>query len=38
MGYSRAMEGYEFSPYGRIPKKIMQAYFEAHGIDPADRM
>lgn len=31
-------QGYEFAPYGRIPKKIMAAYFEAHGIDPKERM
>lgn len=31
-------QGYEFAPYGRIPKKIFAAYFEAHGIDPQERM
>ncbi|KIF04506.1 hypothetical protein PL81_18450 [Streptomyces sp. RSD-27] len=26
-------EGYEFADRGRIPKKVMKAYDEAHGID-----
>ncbi|MEV0443542.1 Lsr2 family protein [Streptomyces spectabilis] len=26
-------EGYEFAQFGRIPKKVMKAYDEAHGID-----
>ncbi|MFI1408804.1 Lsr2 family protein [Streptomyces sp. NPDC020707] len=26
-------EGYEFAERGRIPKKVMKAYDEAHGID-----
>lgn len=30
--------GYEFAPYGRIPKKIFAAYFEAKGIDPSEKM
>lgn len=31
-------QGYDFAPYGRIPKKIFADYFEAHGIDPQERM
>lgn len=29
---------YELAEYGRIPKHILVAYFEAHGIDPNERM